>query len=144
MSTFFTDICSAIITKINGVGTLNTVYNYEIDKPTDGKYPFATVTPTRFDGEFGDTIRNIRKYEFAIRVYQERVEAGFGNEKTERVIRTIADEILTAFDADTTLSGMVKMIKPLSGSFDYVDREIGDTRICEFIVEATAVVPSIT
>lgn len=144
MSDFFDRISTNIATKLGGISKLQAVYDYEIDKPEDGKYPFATISPISFDGEFGDTIRNIRQYRFAIRIYQERTEAGFGNQKTERIMRVVADELLTAFDADTTLSGLVKMVRPVSGSFDYVDREIGDTRIAEFIIEAMAVVPSIT
>lgn len=144
MSDFWVRISDNIVTKLGGVSKLNAVYDYEIDKPENGKYPFATVSAVSFDGQFGDTIRNIRQYRYAIRVYQERTETGFGNLKTERVVREIADEILTAFDADTTLSGLVKMVRPVSGDFDYTDREIGDTRVAEFIIEAMAVVPSIT
>ena len=138
------NISGAIVTKLRGVSGLVAVYEYEPDKPTDGGYPFATVTPRAFGGEFGDTIRNIRTYTLVVRVYQERSATGFGNEKAERLAREMVDEILTAFDADTTLSGMVKMVKPLKGSLDYIDREIGDTRIAEFEVEATTVVPSVT
>lgn len=136
------NISGAIVTKIQGVSGLVAVYNYEPDKPTNGGYPFASVTQSAFAGEFGDTIRNLRTYDFTIRVYQERTEAGFGNEKTERLVREMTDEILTAFDMDTTLSGMVKWVKPISGSLDYVDREIGDTRIVELTVQAMTVVDS--
>ena len=142
MSTFFNDISGAIVTKISGVSGLHDVYNYEPDKPTDGKYPFASVTPLSFEGEFGDTIRNIRRYRFAVRIYQERTQAAFGNSKSERLVREMLDEILTAFDDDTTLSGMVKFVKPVSGDLSYDDREIGDTRVAEIIVEAMGVVPT--
>lgn len=144
MSQDIQNISSAIVTKLEGVSGMVQVYNYEPDKPEDGGYPFATVTTRELNGEFGDTIRNIRKYTFSIRVYQERVEIGFGNQKAERIAREMTDEILTAFDADTTLSGMVKMVSPLRGNFDYIDREVGDTRIVEIDVEAMTVVPSTT
>lgn len=144
MSTNFQDISGAIVTKLSGVSGLNGVYNYEPDKPTEGAYPFATVSPINFDGEFGDTIRNIRKYTFAVRIYQERTTAGFGNQKTERIMRVILDEVITAFDNDTTLSGMVKWVKPVSGDFTYEDREIGDTRVAEITIEANSVVDSTT
>lgn len=143
MATDIQNISSAIATKLAGISGLHVIYEYEIDKPEDGKYPFATVTPRAFEGRFGDTIRNIRTYTLAVRVYQERTESGVGNEKAERLAREMVDEILTAFDADTTLSGIAKMVKPVSGNLDYIDREIGDTRIAEFIIEATTVVSSV-
>ena len=138
------NISAAIANKITGVSGLYAVYEYEIDKPVNGKYPFATVTPKSFNGEFGDTIRNIRHYQFNVRIYQERTAIGFGNEKAERLMREIVDEIMTAFDADTTLSGMVKFVKPIEGDLDYVNREIGDTRTAEIVLDAMNVVPSIT
>lgn len=142
MANNFTNIRSQLVAKMNGVGGLNGVYAYEVAVPTSGKYPFLTVTPQSFDAEFGDTVRNIRTYTFVLRLYQERTAVGFGNEKAERVVAEICDEILTAFDADTTLSGMVKYIKPVHGSLDYVEREIGDVRMAEFIIDCVTVVPS--
>lgn len=144
MSLDVQNIKTAIITKLNGVSGLNGVYRQEVDKPTNGQYPYATVTLESWNGEFGDTIRNIRIYKFAVRVYQERVEAAFGATKAERLNDEMVDEILTAFDADTTLSGVVKFVRPLSGDNDYIEREIGDIRVAEFIVEAETVVPSTT
>lgn len=137
-------ISSAIATKMRGVSGLRAVYEYEPDKPTNGGYPFATVTPQAFSGEFGDTIRNLRTYALSVKIYQERTEAAFGNEKAERLMREMIDEVLTAFDMDTTLSGMVKYVKPVHGDLSYIDREIGDTRVGEFIFDCVNVVPSTT
>lgn len=136
------NISGAIATKLRGVSGIVDVFEYEPDKALNGHYPFATVTPRAFDAEFGDTIRNIRRHTFAVAIYQERAAIGFGNEKAERLMREMADELFTAFDADTTLSGMVKWVKPVSGDLSYIDREIGDTRVAEFILECTTVVPS--
>lgn len=138
------NISALIVTKLQGISGLNGVYNYEIDKPTNGKYPFATVAIRSGVGEFGDTIRNIRRHTFVINIYQERTQAAFGNEKAERLIREMIDEILTAFDNDTRLGGAVKMVTPLSYNADYVDREIGDTRIVQFEGECMTVVDSVT
>lgn len=137
------DISGQIATKLRGVSGIVEVYEYEAGKPTSGGYPFATVTPNAFTGRFGDTIRNERTYEFRVRVYQERTATGFGNQKAERLVREMVDEVLTAFDMDTTLSGMVQYVKPVRGDLSYIDREIGDTRIAEFIVEAVHVVDSL-
>ena len=137
-------IKSAIITKLNAVSGLNGVYSYEPDAPTDGKYPFATVITDNGDGRFGDTIRNERQIRFQINIYTERLAAANGSEKAERISDETIDEILTAFDADTTLSGTCHFVKPLSFNTNYDDRELGDTRVAQFIVDAMAVVPSIT
>ena len=132
MSNNVVNISNAIKTKLQSVGQLNDVYEYVPDKPTDGKYPYATIT---WNGapvaSFGDTMRNLRTYSFLVDVYQERTKAGFGNAKADRVVREIADEIFTAFDMDTTLSGMVKKVDPIRCSTEYDDREVGDIRVAE-------------
>ena len=144
MSTKVVDISNAIKTKLDSVSSLKSVYEYEPDKPTDGQYPFASVTPANFVAEFADNYRNLRTISYTVRVFQERTERGFGNQKAERVLREVVDEILTAFDNDTTLSGIVKWIKPASGDLRYDNREVGDTRVCEIILEANVVVDSLT
>lgn len=137
-------ISTAIVTKLGGVGGLQDVYNYVPDKPSNGRYPFATVTLSNWEGRFGDTIRNIRTYNFQVQVWSERTEAAFGNSKTETIMRSMIDEILTAFDADTTLSGVVKFVRPVKGNADYEPREVGDTRVAEFVLECVTVNPSST
>ena len=77
-----------------------------------------------------------------MRVYQERVEVAFGNQKAERLMREMVDEILTAFDMDTTLSGMMKYVRPVHGNLTYEEREYGDVRVAEFILECVNVVDS--
>jgi len=135
------DISAKIASELSNITGLHDVYAYEPDKPTDGKYPFASVSLSNFEGKFGDTIRNERTYTFTIRVYQERTKVG--NLMAERLLREICDEILTNFDNNTTLDGMVKWVKPVSGTFVYVDREIGDTRVAEIDLECFNVVPSL-
>lgn len=142
MSTNLVDIQAAISTKLNTITQLNGVYTYEPDKPTSGQYPFATITFAGGEGEFGDTIRNIRKHRFFVRIYQERTQAAMGGSKAEDIILIIMDAIYTAFDADTTLGGVTKFVKPISSEATYINREIGDTRVSEIMIEATTVVPS--
>lgn len=142
MSTDIQTISPLIASKLATITGLHAVYEYEPDKPESGKYPFATITPIEFQGEFGDTMRNIRTYQFAVRVYQERTEAAFGNQKAERLIRELCDDIITAFDADTRLGGAVLFVRPLRASLNYEERETGDTRIAEIVVEARTVVAS--
>lgn len=138
------DIGNAIVTKLQGVGFLNGVFFSEVPAPSQGTYPFATVVVRRGTGVFGDTIRNKRVLGYEINVYQERTKTGQGPAAAETISVHAIDEILTAFDADTTLSGLVSFVKPLDFDAAYINREIGDTRILKFDVEATVLVPSTT
>lgn len=142
MAKHIQNLSSAIAVKMRGVSGVQDVYEYKPDKPTDGHYPYVSVTPQAFSGEFGDTIRNLRTYEFAVRIYQERTEAAFGNEKAERLMREMVDEVLTAFDADTTLSGLMKFVRPVRGDLTYDEGETGEMRVAEFILDCVNVVPS--
>ncbi|MBP9781692.1 hypothetical protein KBC89_03485, partial [Candidatus Woesebacteria bacterium] len=135
MSTNLQILSPLIAAKISAISGIHAVYEYEPDKPESGKYPFATVTPSEFNGEFADTMRNFRNYIFNVRIYQERTEAGFGNQKAERIIREICDDAISAFDDDTQLGGAVLWIRPVKANLNYDDRETGDTRVAEIVVE---------
>lgn len=144
MATDLSNIRTAIVDKLNGITQLHGVYNYEIDLPTSGKYPYATVTWLGGEGNFADTQRNHRIHTFAIRVYQERTQPAFGNAKAEDLIITISDAIYTAFDNDTRLGGVVKYVEPLEAKADYINKEVGDVRFVELIAKCHTVVDSIT
>ena len=135
-------VAQAIITKLQGVSNLNGVYGTEIPTPTSGQYPFATVIIKSGTGKFGDLTRNERTFKYDINVYQERTIAGQGPTQSEIIITSLIDEIITAFDMDFTLSGVAKFVKPLDFDASYVMREMGDTRILKFNVEATVVTPA--
>lgn len=143
MSNNVANISSSIKTKLQGVGGLKAIYEYQPSSPT--VYPYAVIRWRGYpSASFGDTQRNTRDVLFEVSIYQERTETGFGNEKSERVIREIADEVTTAFDNDTTLSGLVKMVRPVTADVDYEDTPIGDTRVATFDVACFTVVDSIT
>ena len=143
MATDVSTLSGAIVTKLQTVSELNGVYNYEVAQPTNGQYPFATVSIRNGTGVFGSNQRNIRKYTFTINVYQERTKAAMGSENAETVIRTLIDSILTAFDNDIRLGGACLWVEPLSYDANYIDREIGDTRIVQFQGVCTTSVPSL-
>ena len=143
MSNNVVNISTYIADKLNGVSGLKAIYEYHPSSPT--VYPYAVVTWNGYpSAQFGDTERNIRDVSFAISVFQERTETGFGNQKAERVIREITDELTTAFDNDTTFSGLVKMVKPVVATVEYEDTPVGDTRVATFEVECMTVVDSLT
>lgn len=131
-------ISQKIAEKLGDVQGIKAVYEYESANPS-GQYPLATVTPNNFDGEYASTAHNRRSYFFNVRIYQERTETGFGSEKAERVMREVVDEVMDAFDMDTTLSGTVMFCRPIGGNFDYTERE-HDARTAELLLEAVRVV----
>lgn len=133
-------ISSKIAQKLGETGSIKAVYEYESGNP-DGKYPLATVTPRDFEGEYASTAHNKRSYYFNINIYQERTETGFGAEKAERVVREAVDEIVTAFDMDTTLSGSVTYCRPVGADFSHEDREV-DVRVANLLLEAVTIVTS--
>lgn len=120
-------IQNAITTKLEGVSHLRHVYKY--NKADAVGYPYATVTPETMTGEFGDfsaiSKRNLRTWDFNVKVIVDREEASFGPEKGQRVVIETVDEILTAFDFDVTLSGTVKQVEVVGGDFDF--ETIGNT-----------------
>lgn len=140
MATVIKDIRSKIETKLNEMQTLKTVYDFDSANP-DGEYPLATMTITDGESEFISTAHNMRSHRFSIRVFQERTEVGQGVESAENISVDVLEEILNAFDMDTTLSGTVKYVAPAEYSTDYEDREHA-TRVLEVVLEAVEVVQS--
>jgi hypothetical protein len=67
-------------------------------------------------------------------VYQEMAKAGQGPQMAESIATAVIDELETALDMDTTLSGSVKYVKPPTWRAMYVDREF-DTRVLEMDVD---------
>lgn len=135
-------ITSKILQKVGQLQSIKNAYDYEKGiTPTTG-FPIATVTFKSGEGEFLTTAHNLRKHQFYIRVYQERTDTGAGTNKAERVSREVLDEMLTAFDYDTTLSGIVKYVHPVTWDGAYLDRET-DTRVLELVLEAVEIVTSI-
>ncbi len=119
-------IRNSIKAKVDELGTLQGSFDYETGKNTG--HPFATVTPLDGESDFGDSVgsgrgRNIQTMNFAVRVYQEREQSGFGAEKAENISLAVLDELLTAFHADTTLSGTVLWQRPTSWTTGYEPRE---------------------
>lgn len=135
-------ITTKIKQKVSEMGSIKNTYDYEKGIDTSTGFPLATVTFKSGEGEFLTTAHNLRKHQFFIRVYQEKTTAGAGSNKAERVSREVLDELLTAFDYDTTLSGTVKWVRPVSWDGAYLDREL-DVRVLEVVLEAAEIVNSL-
>lgn len=136
MSNWIANISDKIKSELNAISNFNGVYEHEPDIPTDGKYPFATITFAGREAEFGDTQQNLVIYKFLIRVYVERTGAAMGNSKSERVMREICDAVTNSFDNNTTLDGLVKFVKPIPIDMRFDDREVGDVRVADITIEA--------
>lgn len=133
-------IRTKLMTKLGEMQSLKAVYDWETSNP-NGNYPFGTLTLKAGDGKFRSTVHNSRTRGFRLRVYQERSKTGQGPETAEDISVAVLDELETALDMDTTLSGTCKFVKPVFWSAGYVDREL-DTRILEINIEAFDLVSS--
>lgn len=142
MSTNIVDISSKIASMLSTITELNGVYEYI--PALNESYPYATITLNEITGAFGDTIRNSRNYIFNIDLYLERTSANAGNQNSETLFRTILDSIITMFDNNTTLDGLVQMVNPVEISTEIQDTDIGDTRVARIIVDCLKMVDSIT
>jgi hypothetical protein len=128
------------MTKLNEMGTLKAAFDYETSNP-EGKYPFACLTLRMGRSEFRSTMHNERDRFFNVRVYQERTKAGQGPDNAEEIATSVIDELETAFDMDTTLSGTCKYVQPVEWNSGYLDRET-DTRLLEVILQAVEIMQS--
>lgn len=129
-------LSAAIVTMIKTSAEVDSAAVFDYAKSKMDHYPTITVTPSdNQDAIFADTSRNQRTYNFAIRVYQERMEQG--EDASERIMRTIVDDLIRIFDADlylnTTLQGR-GFAKPIPSVWQYVQGEQVNTRMAEIII----------
>lgn len=127
-----------IVEKLEAMQTLKAVYDYPASNET-GKYPYATVTLRRSDGEIRSTAHNLRTRSYWVRIYQEMTKIGQGVDDAERIVVSVIDELEKAFDMDTTLSGTVHWCEPVSWTASYRNREV-DARILEIQIDAKELV----
>ncbi len=114
------------------------IYDHEL---TDlAGYPAVTVTATDLLGKYADNTRNARTYRFSIKVFIDRTQQGFGNDKAEGILRAVMDEIIGKIDADITLGGNCIYAFPFTGRFAYVDRQQQNIRLAELILECRDVI----
>lgn len=134
-------LSAAIVNMIKTSNEIETtaVFDYAKSKMTD--YPTITVTPSdNQEPLFADNVRRQRTYNFAIRVYQERAEQG--EEASERIMRTLVDDLIAIFDADiylqTTLEGR-GFARPIPSTWQYVQGEQVNTRMAEIILSCVVI-----
>ena len=131
-------IKSAIRTKLDAMQHLKAAFSFPTANPS-GYWPYAVVTLKGGEGEFATTAHNLEKHSFWIRVYQEQAKIGQGVEVAEDISVTVMDELRTAFNMDTTLSGNCKYCRPVSYDATYLNREL-DVRVLEVQLDVWDVV----
>lgn len=134
-------LSAAIVAMVKTSTKVDNISVFDYGKSKMLNYPAITVTPSdNQDAFFADTVRRQRTYNFAIRVYQERMEQG--EDASERIMRTIVDDLISIFDADlylqTTLQGR-GFAKPIPSIWQYVQGEQVNTRMAEIIISCVVI-----
>lgn len=136
MANYYTDIKAAIVTFLQTSTKVRNIYAYENPKPAG--YPAIMVTPFGGDAEFLDTMRNKRRFQFTIRVYQERTEVGAA--AAESTITALVDELIAIFEAAgaSNLSNTIVFTEPPSVRFGYLQDPDPDCRTAEITLVGIA------
>jgi len=74
-------------------------------------YPAATFEPAGNEDLFATTKDNLRNYDYRVVLHQE-MEHG-GRDNAINILCPLADAVITAFDTDPTLGGVVKYCLPV-------------------------------
>ena len=127
------DLSAAIVTTLKTVtGLHNEVYDYHPAEFT--RFPTAVVVGAGHDEEIADNARDLRLYHYDIIVYHSRSKDGFGTSAAETARRTLEDSILTALDANQTLTGTCLWSRVRTGGWNYSS----DLSLLYFILNLTA------
>ncbi len=109
-------ISAAIVARLQTVAKLHgRIYDYEPAELVG--FPTAVVVGSGHQEIIADNGRDLRVYEYDIRVYAERNKAGWGTEKGERIRRELEDAIFTVFDNYQDLGGTVLWARIRSGGW---------------------------
>lgn len=133
-------IKTRIVEKLQDMQSLKAVFDYPASNPS-GKYPFATVTIRRGEGEIRSTAHHLRVRSYAVKVYQELTKVGQGPERAETIVTDVIDELEQAFDMDITLSGVCHWATPVNWNASYRNRD-HDARILEIQIDVNELVRS--
>lgn len=140
MASTIAEISAVIKTKIEsikdgGVSIFGEVKDYRDSNFQN--YPAVLITAEGFTGETIDTNRIERPFRFKVELWQEQSRKG--KEEAASIMRTITDRVIQAFDQDPDLGGEMEIVNPVSGEFDFSDRE-GTFNFATIILECRAIV----
>lgn len=112
----YQSIGSALKTIVQGVSGFASVYD---EAPTEMvPHPYALIIPTGHQSNFGSTQRNLREYNFQITLYHSQDIAGY-----EAKLRQLADAVLDAVEANTSLNSTCEYNRVTSGSWGWVETQ---------------------
>jgi len=135
------ELSAAIVDVIQTSNEVDSDQVFDYAKSKMDHYPTITVTPLdNSDTYFADTSRDGRTYNFAIRVYQERMEQG--EEASERIMRTIVDDLISKFDNDIYLGSTLQgrgFCRPIPSVWQFVQGEQVNTRMAEIILSCVVI-----
>lgn len=135
------ELSAAIKTVVQTSNEVDSTQVFDYAKSKMEHYPCITITPLENpEAFFADTSRNQRSYNFAIRIYQERMEQG--EEASERIMRTVVDDLISKFDADIYLGSTLQgrgFCRPIPSRWSFVQGEQVNTRMAEIIVTCVVI-----
>ena len=133
-------LSAAIVAKVATSSYIESSLIFDYAKTNLDGFPAVTVVPSTGDGVFADTVRNRRSYIFSIKVYQEQLEQG--REDSERIMRTIVDDLIDKFDADSYLDNALQgrgYAKPIPGNWDFILGENTVQRVAEILIDCQVI-----
>jgi len=135
------ELSAAIKAVIQTSSEVDSTQVFDYAKSKMEHYPCITITPLETpEAFFADTSRNQRSYNFAIRIYQERMEQGESD--SERIMRTIVDDLISKFDADIYLGATLRgrgFCRPIPSRWSFVQGEQVNTRMAEIILTCVVI-----
>lgn len=142
MKTTLVDIKALLITKIESIQVGGeSIFGQVTDYATGNflKFPAVVVRPNSATGEYVDTARNERTFNFSIDLYQEQSKAGKTKDEASQIMESAVDQILIAFDQDKTLGNEVQTVEVVEMQFDF-DNTKGTFNFATFEVNCVVVV----
>lgn len=124
-----------LLTKLQGLSTVADVRGYNAS--VWDNYPGGSLTVASGKAFFASTHHNKRVRQFSFKVFVDRTV--WDEKQAEDISVSVLDEVETALDRDTTLSGLVAYCAPVSWSTSFAVREF-DVKILDLAIEAIEIV----
>lgn len=135
------ELSAAIKAKIQTNDEIDSANVFDYAKSQIDAYPTITITPAdNQNTSFADTTRRQRSYTFSIKVYQERLEQGESD--SERIQRTIVDDLITLFDSDVYLNNTLAgrgFARPIPSDWSFAAGEQVNMRVAEILLECVVI-----
>lgn len=133
MSYGYKSVKDALVTKLQAVTSLKVVYGKE--EKAIAQFPAACVTAKAHTAQLHDSVANLKKYQHTINLYFRTDETNDAD--YEDVLESVADDVITALEADLTLGGVVDWSLPTSGNWRWASKET-NVRVLEITFTSQA------